>query len=78
MWPNPQFLADLVAFTEEIINGKLQFLCSLNMNKPAIIFIHLLKKSLLENSPNLEFSNGLYFLVFELIREITELFSVFS
>ena len=28
MWPNPQFLADLVTFTEEILNGKLCFLCS--------------------------------------------------
>ena len=25
MWPNPQFPADLVAFTEGILNGKLQF-----------------------------------------------------
>ena len=25
MWPNPQFLADLVTFTGEIINGKLHF-----------------------------------------------------
>ena len=28
MWPNPQETADLVTFTEEIINGKLQFLWS--------------------------------------------------
>ena len=28
MWPNPQFSADLVAFTEEMLNGKLHFLCS--------------------------------------------------
>ena len=28
MGPNPQFLADLVTFTEEILNGKLHFLCS--------------------------------------------------
>ena len=28
MWPNPQFPADLVMFTEEICNGKLHFLCS--------------------------------------------------
>ena len=28
MWPNPQFLPDLVTFTEEILNGKLHFLCS--------------------------------------------------
>ena len=25
MWPNPQFPADLVTFTEEIFNGKLHF-----------------------------------------------------
>ena len=28
MWPNPQFPADLVTFTEEFPNGKLHFLCS--------------------------------------------------
>ena len=27
MWPNPQFLAELVTLTEEILNGKLHFLC---------------------------------------------------
>ena len=26
MWPNPQETADLVTFTEEILNGKLYFL----------------------------------------------------
>ena len=25
MWPNPQFPADLVTFTEDILNGKLHF-----------------------------------------------------
>ena len=30
MRPNPQFLADLVPFTEEIVNGKLDLLCSGN------------------------------------------------
>ena len=28
MLPNPQFPADLVTFTEEILNGKVHFLCS--------------------------------------------------
>ena len=28
MRPYPQFPADLVTFTEEILNGKLHFLCS--------------------------------------------------
>ena len=31
MWPNPQEAADLVTFTEEILNGKLLFLCSENI-----------------------------------------------
>ena len=28
MWPNPQETADLVTFTNEILNGKFHFLCS--------------------------------------------------
>ena len=28
MWPNPQETADCVTFTEEIVNGKLHFLSS--------------------------------------------------
>ena len=32
MWPNPQESADLVTFTEEILNKKLQFLRSVNVN----------------------------------------------
>ena len=28
MWPDPQSPVDLVTFTEEILNGKLHFLCS--------------------------------------------------
>ena len=28
MWPNPQFTADLVTFTDDILNEKLHFLCS--------------------------------------------------
>ena len=31
MWPNPQETADLVTFTEQILNGKLHFLCSENL-----------------------------------------------
>ena len=30
MWPNQQFPADLVTFTEEILTGKLHFLCSVS------------------------------------------------
>ena len=28
MWPNPQFSADFIIFSGEILNGKLYFLCS--------------------------------------------------
>ena len=28
MWPNPQFPADLLTFTEKMLNGKLHFFCS--------------------------------------------------
>ena len=30
MWANPQFPVDLVTFIEEILNGKLHFLCSVS------------------------------------------------
>ena len=33
MRPNSQFRADLVTFTEEILNGKLHFLCSVSFFK---------------------------------------------
>ena len=33
MWPNLQFPADSVTFTEKILNGKLHFLCSLTDTK---------------------------------------------
>ena len=33
MWRDPQFPADLVTFTEEILSGKLHFLCSACGNK---------------------------------------------
>ena len=38
MWPNPQFPADLVTFTEVMLNGKLHFLCSACFALKALIF----------------------------------------
>ena len=32
MWPTPQLPADLVTFTEELLTGKLHFLCSETVN----------------------------------------------
>ena len=39
MWPNPQFPADLVTFTEEILNEKLHFLCSVRGDRFTTICI---------------------------------------
>ena len=36
MWPNPQFAADFVTFTEEILNGKHNFLCSTTFASPTL------------------------------------------
>ena len=44
MWPNRQFPADLVTFTEEIVNGKLHFLRSIS-NK-AILAISKIERKL--------------------------------
>ena len=34
-WPNPQFIGDLITFTEEIPNGKLYFFCAVVSIGPA-------------------------------------------
>ena len=38
---NPQFPADLVTFTEDIFNGKLPFLCALNIVVTNLNFVAL-------------------------------------
>ena len=38
MWPNPQETADLATFTEEILNGKLHFLCSASLILETAVF----------------------------------------
>ena len=37
MWPNPLFPADLVTVTEEILNRKLHFLCSVTLFSDSIM-----------------------------------------
>ena len=39
MWPNPQFPVDLVSFTEEILNEKLNFLCRVSPIDPVNGFL---------------------------------------
>ena len=40
MWPNPQETADLVTFTEEILNGKRHFLCSVSFETRNIKIVY--------------------------------------
>ena len=47
MWLNPQKIAYLVTFTEEIFNGKLQFLCYRSMDCGPFVAA---KSRLLENT----------------------------
>ena len=43
MWPNPKETAELITFTEEILNGKIHFLC--------IVFSSLLIFGLITDIP---------------------------
>ena len=50
MWPNPQETAELVTFTEEILNGNLHILCSviyLSRSVYSLINIHTLQSNFL-------------------------------
>ena len=38
MWPNPQLSTDLVKFTEEVLNGKLPFLCIVTFSEKEFVF----------------------------------------
>ena len=46
MWPNQQETADLVTFTEEILNGKLHFLYSVYRTAVPKNFTKFTKKTL--------------------------------
>ena len=48
MWPDPQESADLVTFTEETLNGKLYFLCSMFAAELST-FTHVMFTLLLEH-----------------------------
>ena len=45
MWPNPQETADLVTFTEEILTGKLHFLCSVTWLHYIFSSVYYIKNS---------------------------------
>ena len=46
MWPNPQETTDLVTFTEEILDGKLHFLCSEDCENYELFLTRKLRLSL--------------------------------
>ena len=50
MWPNPQFPADLVTFTKEILKWKLHFLCSVGQPEKMINFIREIISDQMESS----------------------------
>ena len=55
MWPNPEESADLVTFTEEILNGKIHFLCSVLLDLNCGVFIDpkgSITGSMLKRKPN--------------------------
>ena len=49
MWPNPQLPGDLVTFTEEILNGKLHFLCSAAAGKTGAEYSIFFKRDLCQS-----------------------------
>ena len=58
MWPNPQFSADLVTFTEEILNRKFNFLSSGAKKIYQAIYDSLLRKSCSRQQINKPFRVG--------------------
>ena len=59
--PNPQFPADLVSFTEEILYGRLHFLCSDKID-PCKFLVFNFQKLLLKElvAEDITFSNTIY------------------
>ena len=49
MWPNPKGNDDLVTFVEEIINGKLKFLCS-EIKTNCYVIVHIKQYGELETN----------------------------
>ena len=71
MWPNSQFPADLVTFTEEILNEKLHFLCSVPANhysKITMFFSNISNRSaaLRVTEPKVTTENALIEIILEL------------
>ena len=57
MWPNPQETAELVTFTENICDRKLQFLCAVGVISETYNHAHNILK-LVDILPNISFSTS--------------------
>ena len=68
MWPNPQFPADLITFTEEILNEKLHFLYSESKAIYMIIF-HFPKFTMIP-AKNTQLYHSVAFVIFQLFVKI--------
>ena len=50
MWPNSHFPADVITFTEEILNGKLHFLCNIHLDHLCDVSAHWNKDFYIESN----------------------------
>ena len=65
MWPNPQQTVDLVTFAEEIINGKLHFLCTcFQINASSVILEKKFGQKLKKKQREFDNSRKLWYLPF--------------
>ena len=60
MLPNPQFPADLVTFTEEMLNGKLHFSCSVFFPKKNVMPLSLMPLSVANSNESLRENSFLF------------------
>ena len=68
MWPNPQFPADLITFTEESLNEKLHFLYS--ESKAIYIIIFHFPKFTMIPAKNTQLYHSVAFVIFQLFVKI--------
>ena len=73
MRPNPQFPTDLVRFTKEINNGKLDFLCSVSVG---VLFDGVFfPMGILKDYDCKVFELGLYFIKSEIRKKHSKIFN---
>ena len=76
MWPNPQFHAYLVTFTDEILNGKLHSLCSGWQRMDFFLNHHILRMFCIQYNKNLHKKNSKDFLSTSFYIFISKLYMI--